>query len=149
MSETQHRSRRFHDFVMDQTQRCKWVNKKLESEWLQKATFDLDLDPFEARSLILGASASRLVFVETEVDRLLDDLVVSFADRRGRLPRDSFRQLSAAVQTMARGVLDAKSAEQAVKDAAVRKGLKPQGSGLLRSKRWFRGAGMADARAAV
>ncbi|TCT21463.1 hypothetical protein [Thiobaca trueperi] len=131
---------------MDQTQRCKWVNKQRESEWLQKATFDLDLDPFEARSLILGASSARLVFVETEVERLLDDLVVSFADPRGRLTRDSFRQLAAAVQTMARGVVDKKVAEQAVKDAAARKGLKPQGSGLLRSKRWFRAAGITDAR---
>ena len=147
MSDIQHRNRRFHDFVMDQMQRRKWVNKTLESEWLQKATFDLDIDPFEARSLILGASAARQIFIETEVDRLLDELVVSFADRRGRIASHAFRQLASTVRTMARGALDQVGAEQLVKDAVARKALKPRGRGLVGSKRWFRAAGDTATRA--
>ena len=131
---------------MDQTQRCKWVNKQCESDWLQKATFDLDLDPFEARSLILGASSARHVFVETEIERLLEDLVSAFADRDKRLARDAFRQLAAAVKRLARNTLDEKNAEQLVKDAMVRQSLKPRGRGLFGSKGWFRTAGIADAR---
>lgn len=134
---------------MDQTQRCKWVNKQRESEWLQKATFDLDLDPFEARSLILGASAERHVFVETEIDRLLDDLVMAFADRNEWLAHDAFRQLAAAVRRLARSTLDEKGAEQLVKDAMTRQNLKPRGRGLFGSRSWFRTAGIADARTAA
>lgn len=132
---------------MDQTQRCKWVNKQCESDWLQKATFDLDLDPFEARSLILGASSTRHVFVESEIERVLDDLVKAFAGRNGQLARKPFRQLAAVVQRLAHSALDAKSAEQLVKDAMTRQSLKPRGRGLFGSRGWFRAAGIADAKA--
>lgn len=128
-------------------QRRKWVNKTLESDWLQKATFDLDIDSFEARSLILGASTAQRIFIETEVDRVLDELVVAFADRRGRLASHTFRQLAAAVKTMARGALDQINAERLVKDAVVRKDLKPRGKGISGSKRWFRVAGQMTAKA--
>lgn len=134
---------------MDQTQRCKWVNKQCESDWLQKATFDLDLDPFEARALILGASSSRHVFVETEIDRLLDDLVTAFADRKERLAREAFRPLAAAVRRLTRGTLDEKGAEQMVKDAMTRQNIKPRGRGLFGSKGWFRTAGITNVKAAA
>lgn len=126
---------------MNQVLRCPWVSKATESEWLQRATFDLEIEPYEASSFILGATSTAKVYAETEVERIIDDLVTSFASRRGRLSHSAFHQLSAAVRHMSRGNLDQKAAEQLVKDAVTRQDLKPRGRGLLASKRWFRQAG--------
>ena len=120
------------------------VCKDMEREWLQRATFDLEIEPFEARSFILGATASTAVFVESEIDRLLDELVVSFSDSKGRLARAPFRQLAAAVKHIARGVLAEDQSEQLVKNAVERQNLKPRGRGLIRSKAWFRRAGIQN-----
>ena len=65
MSDTEQRYRRFYDFVVEQAVRRKWVGKDNETQWLQMATFDLDLEPFSARALVLGASDARDAFVET------------------------------------------------------------------------------------
>lgn len=126
---------------MNQALRCPWVNKATESEWLQRATFDLEIEPYEASSFILGATSTAKVYAETEVERVMDDLVTSFANRRGRLSHSAFQQLSAAVRHMSRGNLDQKAAEQLVKDAVARQDLKPRGRGPLASRRWFRQAG--------
>ena len=144
MFDKENRNRGFYDFVLNQVQRCPWVSKTTESEWLKKATYDQGVDPFEASSLILGATSAGKVFVETEVDRILDDLVASFAGRRGRLSYPAFRQLTMAVKHMARGGLDQKEAEQLVKDAVLRQQLKPAGRGPLVSKRWYRVAGSKE-----
>lgn len=142
MPDKDFKNRGFYDFAVDQAKRARWVCKKMEHEWLQRATFDLEIEPFEARSLTLGATASSGVFVESEMDRLLDELVVSFSDAKGRLARSPFRQLAAAVKHFARGVLDEDQSEQLVKSAVERQGLKPRGRGLFRSKAWYRKAGI-------
>ena len=141
MSEKDNRNRGFYDFVINQAQRCPWVSKSTESEWLQRATFDLQIEPYEASSFILGATSTAKVYAETEVERIADDLVTSFASRRGCLSHGAFHQLTTAIRHMSRGNLDQNAAEQLVKDAIARQDLKPRGRGPLASKRWFRQAG--------
>ncbi|MDQ5911445.1 MAG: hypothetical protein QG599_3542 [Pseudomonadota bacterium] len=146
MSDKEDRNRRFYDFVMDQTRRQSWVSKKFESEWLQKATFNLGIEPFQARAVILGATASCNGFVETEIERVIDEFVSLFSNHKGRIAKGPFRQLTAVVKGIGRGALDERSAEQIVKEAMIRRGVKPDGRGLLRSKRWFHNAGRAEAK---
>ena len=146
MSDKEDRNRRFYHFVIDQTRRQQWVSKTVESEWLQKETFDLDIEPYEARALILEAAASRNLFVETEIERALDKLIMLFSDRKGRIAKDPFRKLATVVKAMTDGALGDNHAEQLVKDAVTRKGIKPCGRGLLRSTRWFRAAGLVEAK---
>lgn len=146
MPETEHRYRHFYDFVSEQTVRQPWVSKAHESRWLQQATFDLDIEPYAARSLLLGAAAARDAFVETEVERLLDDLVAKSANRWKRITKADFLNLASLLQSMARGALDDDGAEQLVKEAVIRNGIKPRGKGLFRSRRWFRHMGLPEAR---
>ncbi|GAB6057026.1 hypothetical protein [Desulfonatronum parangueonense] len=142
MSDTEQRYRRFYDFVVEQAVRRKWVGKDNETQWLQMATFDLDLEPFSARALVLGAAAARDAFVETEVERVLDELVKQAAGRSRRLSKKDFTRISMLLQAFSRNALDQDHAEQLVKDAVLRNNLKPRGNGLFRSRRWFRTKGL-------
>lgn len=146
MSDKEDRNRRFYHFVIDQTRRQQWISKAVESEWLQKATFDLDIEPFEARALILEAAASRNVFIQTEIERALDKFVSLFCDPKGRIDKNAFRKLATVVKAMSDGVLDDNNSNQLVKNAVVRKEIKPRGRGLLRSTSWFRAVGLQEAK---
>jgi len=142
--EMEQRCRRFYDFVTEQTNREPWVSKEVEARWLQQATFNLDIEPYLARSLVLGATAARDGIVASEVERLLDDLVLKSAGSRQRINKADFLHLASLLRTLAQGGLDDDNAEQMVKEAVLRNDIKPRGRGLFRSKRWFRNAGLSE-----
>ncbi len=146
MSDTEKRYRRFYDFVLEQVLRKKWVSKENEAQWLQMATFDLDIEPFATRALVLGAAATRDVFVESEMERLLDDLVKNTANRSKRLNKADFVNLAGMLQVLSRGALNKDHAEQLVKEAVLRNNITPRGNGLFRSRRWFRSMGLQEIR---
>ena len=147
VSDTEKRYRRFYDYVLEQILRTKWVSKENEAQWLQMATFDLNIEPFATRALVLGAAATQCVFVESEMERLLDDLVKKTANRSKSLKKADFVNLADMLQVLSRGALNKDHAEQLVKEAVIRNDITPRGSGLFRSRGWFRSMGLHKIRA--
>ncbi len=112
-----------------------------EQELVEKGVLSLGLAPFEASGLIGAGADAHGIALETRVERVLDKLVGAAADKRRRLRRDRFKEIVAYARSLSNGALGAEAAEEKVKRAAERCGVRPQAAGLLRSTRWYHRSG--------
>lgn len=133
--------RRFYNYVSDHCESVKWINKERENEWLEKGLFELGLDPYISRAMILCGVRSRSAQLQSEIEPLLDSFLRELAGRSRKLHRNEFRVATRVVIERSANILTRAEAEALVKQAMQRNELRPRRSGLLLSRRWYRVAG--------
>jgi hypothetical protein len=141
VTDTEKVQRRLFDYVAEYCKQVRWVDKARETAWLEKGMFELGLDPYVSRSMVLCGVTSRSAWLQSEVERTLDVLLLECAGRSRTLHREAFRRCTGFVQRLGAGGLTRVDAEDLVKQSMARGGIRPRRSGLFLSRRWHRVAG--------
>ena len=137
MADTDDRRRSVYEFVRLSATPRRLMAAETEAMVMHKAVFDLGLPAFEARCLILGGADDCDVAIELRLDRTLEILLRSSADKRDRLSRAEFERIVRYTQALSRNALDEAEARGKLKRLVSKLELKPRRDGVWGTRRWF------------
>lgn len=127
---------KFRDMVRLRTMRKKWISSDDEHKLLSDAVERLGVSLTRARMLLMAELDRSDVKLESDVDDVTVGMVMTMADKKGRLKLKDFDMIARYIVKRNNRVLA--DAESKVKEIMTENNIQPRGSGLFASTRWFR-----------
>lgn len=131
-------SRTMYEYIKLYVANNRYLDK--ESEWkiIDNTVFKIGIMPQDANIFLQGAANIDNFATETTVERALDDIVAGLRSRSRRISPKQFDFLTDAALGLAQGEIDRDDARELAKAACERVQLRAAGSGLFRTRGWYR-----------
>jgi hypothetical protein len=118
-----------------------YISKAEERRLLEQGMSQFELDPDEARGVVLDAAMENDIQLERDIDRRMLQILDRDGGKRRKISRGEFRQAAKLYNTLAGGALTEDEAVALVKQVMAANEFRPKRGGLTFSRRWHTNAG--------
>ena len=131
-------SRTMHEYIKLVVASNKYIDKDNEWKIIDNTVFKIGIMPQDANIFLQGAANIDNFAVESQVERTLDNIVAGLRSRTKRISPKQFEFLTDAAVGLAQGEIERDDARELAKAACERANLRAAGTGLFRTRRWYR-----------
>jgi hypothetical protein len=141
MTEADMARERFRGFVELSGIDRPYISKAEERRLLEQGISQFELEPYEARGIVLDVAQERDFRLERDIDRRMLPILARFGGRRKKIGRRKFNHAASLYNTLAGGVLTDEEAKVRVKQVMEANQFKPKRGGITYTRRWYKGIG--------
>lgn len=137
MSNKDNAQQRFSGYVELAALDRPFLSRAEERRLLEDGIARFELDPEEARGILLTVAHRQDIRVERDVDRRMLSILERFGGKRRKLGRKKFAEAAAIYNGLAGGSLSDEAARIRVKRVMDENAFRAKRAGLLWSRRWY------------